>query len=52
MAEGLTTEQIDKQFYAPLFQRAADLDPSIMKDRDNLRGTLRRWRSPDDDRVR
>jgi hypothetical protein len=36
MAEGVTTEQIDKQFYAPLFQRAADLDPSIMKDRDQL----------------
>jgi hypothetical protein len=36
MAEGITAEQIDRQFYGPLFQRAAKIDPSIVKDTDRF----------------
>lgn len=42
IAEGITAEDIDKQFYAPLFKRAADIDPSIVKDHDQLARHLAR----------
>jgi hypothetical protein len=41
MAEGITAETIDAQLYAPMYRKASEMDPSIVKDRKEFeRGLL------------